>query len=155
MNDRIEAIVHETAEPLGIDVEAVELTGPGKHRVLRIAIDADGGVGIDTIASVSRDLSQALDATDVMGSLPYTLEVTSRGLDRPLELPRHWRRNAGRLVDVTLADDSQLTGRITLSDDQGVDLDVDGSMRRVVWNDITRALVRAELNPPKTTKKDA
>ena len=155
MNDRIETIVRETAGPLGVDVEAVELTGPGKHRVLRIAIDADGGVGIDTIASVSRDLSQALDATDVMGSQPYTLEVTSRGLDRPLELPRHWRRNAGRLVDVTLADDSRLTGRITLSDDQGVDLDVDGSMRRVVWNDITRALVRAELNPPKTTKKDA
>lgn len=152
MNDRIETIVRETAGPLGVDVEAVELTGPGKHRVLRVAIDTDGGVGIDTIASVSRDLSQALDATDVMGSQPYTLEVTSRGLDRPLELPRHWRRNAGRLVDVTLVDETRLTGRITTSDDDGVDLDVDGSARRLTWTDITRALVRAELNPP---KKDA
>ena len=47
-----------------------------------------------------------LDESDVMGEMPYTLEVTSRGVDRPLTLPRHWRRNEDRLVKATLADGS-------------------------------------------------
>ena len=59
--------------------------------------------------------------SDVMGEAPYTLEVTSPGIDRPLTLPRHWRRNVDRLVKVDADDGAAVTGRIAGSDDDGVD----------------------------------
>jgi ribosome maturation factor RimP len=78
-----------------IDLEAVKLTSAGRRVLLRVVIDADGGISLDDIAEVSRELSAKLDASDVMGETPYTLEVTSPGTDRPLTQPRHWRRAAG------------------------------------------------------------
>jgi ribosome maturation factor RimP len=81
-----------------------------------------------------------------MGETAYTLEVTSRGVDRPLTEPRHWRRNHDRLVKATLDDGSQLTGRIGASDDTGVSLDVSGIDRRLAYERIAKALVQVEFN---------
>ena len=86
---------------LGLDVEAVELTPAGKRRILRVAVDGDGGVTLDEVAEATGAVSTVLDASDVMGEQPYTLEVTSRGVDRPLTLPRHWRRNPAGWSKVT------------------------------------------------------
>jgi ribosome maturation factor RimP len=81
-----------------------------------------------------------------MGEQAYTLEVTSRGVDRPLTEPRHWRRNHDRLVRVTLVEGGQVTGRVTSSDDTGVVLDVSGASRRVEYAAIAKALVQVEFN---------
>ena len=131
---------------LGLDVEAVELTPAGKRRVLRIAVDKDGGVSLDDVAAATRAINDVLDASDALGEQPYTLEVTSRGVDRPLTLPRHWRRNASRRVLVTLADGTTLTGRIGESDDEGVTLDVDGADRTLAYDEVAKALVQIEFN---------
>ena len=112
VRDRIEQELATPLGALGLDVEAVELTPAGKRRVLRIAVDADDGVTLDDVASATKKVSEVLDASDVMGEQPYTLEVTSRGVDRPLTLPRHWRRNTDRLVKVTTTDGDTVTGRI-------------------------------------------
>jgi len=150
MTDRLESLVEGCVSPLGLDVEAVELSSGGRRRVLRIALDTDGGVGIDSITEATRALSEALDASDVMGSQPYTLEVTSRGVERPLTLPRHWRRNAGRLARATLIDDTTVEGRIGESDDTGVELTVKKGSTRIPYDQILTALVQTELN-----RKDA
>src|SRR5439155_892857 len=71
-----------------------------RRRLLRVVVDADGGVDLDNIALVSREASARLDDTGAMGEAPYTLEVSSPGVDRPLTQPRHWRRAVGRLVRV-------------------------------------------------------
>ena len=71
----------------GLDLEAVEVTPAGRRRVLRVAVDKDGGVTLDDVADATREVSRVLDATDTMGEQPYTLEVTSPGVDRPLTLP--------------------------------------------------------------------
>ena len=55
--------------------------------MLRVAVDKDGGVTLDDIADATREVSRVLDDTDAMGEQPYTLEVTSPGVDRPLTLP--------------------------------------------------------------------
>src|SRR6202041_842236 len=73
--------------------------------------------------AISRQLSAALDEAAVMGEFPYTLEVSSPGVDRPLTDPRHWRRAVGRLVKVTVADSGVITGRIVSADPDGVTLD--------------------------------
>lgn len=151
---RIEDELSDPLRALGFDIEAVELTPAGKRRVLRIAVDKDGGVTMDDVADATRSVSGVLDASDVMGEQPYTLEVTSRGVDRPLTLPRHWRRNADRLVKVTLAEGGVVTGRVAASDDSGVLLTVDGAERRVAYADIAKALVQIEFNRTHTASDD-
>jgi ribosome maturation factor RimP len=148
-----EQIERELADPLralDLDVEAVELTPAGKRRILRIAVDGDHGVTLDDVADATRRVSEVLDTSDsiqaAMGEMPYTLEVTSRGVDRPLTLPRHWRRNADRLVKVTLTDGESLTGRIGASTDHSVVLDVDGATRELAYDEIAKALVQIEFN---------
>ncbi len=151
---RIEAEVSGPLGSLGLDVEAVEVTPAGKRRVLRIAVDKDGGVTLDDVAAATRAVNGVLDDSEVMGEQPYTLEVTSRGVDRPLVLPRHWRRNRDRLVKVALADGTSVTGRIGESDDTSVALTVDGEARPVVYADVAKALVQIEFNRKTATEED-
>jgi ribosome maturation factor RimP len=138
--------LRDALSALGLDLEAVELGPAGKKRVLRVAVDKDGGVTLDDIAAATKVVSESLDAGGHMGEQAYTLEVTSRGVDRPLTEPRHWRRNRDRLVRVHLRDGSQLTGRVGETDDAGATLDVSGAHQRVEYDAITKALVQIEFN---------
>lgn len=145
------SIEGELADPLralGLDIEAVEITPAGKRRILRVAVDKDGGVTLDDVADATREVNRVLDASDAMGEQPYTLEVTSRGVDRPLTLPRHWRRNTTRLVKVVLTDGSTVTGRVKGHDEDaggGVTLDVAGATRAVPYASVKKALVQIEF----------
>ncbi len=150
---RIADALRDHLSALGLDLEAVELTPAGKRRVLRVAVDQDGGVSLDDIADATRAVSGVLDDTDLMGETAYTLEVTSRGVDRPLTEPRHWRRNRDRLVKVSLVDGTQLTGRVTRSDDAGVTLDVAGAPTRLAYDQVGKALVQIEFNRKRTEKE--
>jgi ribosome maturation factor RimP len=150
---RIAAALRDQLSALGLDLEAVELTPAGKRRVLRVAVDKDGGVTLDDIADATRAVSGVLDDTDLMGETPYTLEVTSRGVDRPLTEPRHWRRNRDRLVKIALLDGTQLTGRVTESDDTGVTLDVSGASRHLGYDEVGKALVQVEFNRKRTEEE--
>lgn len=144
--DRIREALADPLASLGMDVEAVEITPAGKRRVLRIAVDKDGGVTLDDVAEATREVNAVLDGSEVMGELPYTLEVTSRGVDRPLTLPRHWRRNTDRLVKVTRHEQDAVTGRIVDSDEESATLDVDGTQHRIAFADVVKALVQIEFN---------
>ena len=147
--DRLVArLIDELAEPLaalGLDLEDVDISAAGKRRMLRVAVDKDGGVTMDDVADGTREVSRVLDETDAMGNQPYTLEVGSPGIDRPLTLPRHWRRNAERLVKVTMADDSTVTGRIAGTDDDTATLLVDGNELTVPLAEVARARVQIEF----------
>ena len=93
-------------------------------------------------------MSDALDADDVTGAAPFTLEVTSPGVDRPLTEPRHWRRNAGRLVQATVGGAGSVTGRVLAADDSAVTLDVDGSERVIDFAELGPGKVQVEFNRP-------
>ena len=144
-----ERLVEQLTDPLlalGLDLEGVELTPAGRRRVLRVAVDRDGGVTLDDVAEATKEVSRLLDDSDVMGQQPYVLEVSSPGTDRPLTQPRHWRRNAGRLVAVTTTDGTSRTGRVLESADDAVVLDVDGDRLELRLADVTKARVQVELN---------
>ncbi len=143
---RIEAELADPLAALELDVEAVEITPAGRRRVLRVAVDKDGGVTLDDVAEATREINRVLDDSDVMGEQAYTLEVTSRGVDRPLTLPRHWRRNADRLVRVVLGDGTEITGRIVETGEESAVLEVAGERREVAYADVTKALVQIEFN---------
>ena len=145
--DRLAGVLTDPLSAVGLDLEAVDLTPAGKRRLLRVAVDKDGGVTLDDIADATKEVSRLLDESDVMGEQPYTLEVTSPGVDRPLTHPRHWRRNAGRLVKVALHDGRTVTGRIAGSDDASASLDVEGAgTEQVALADVAKAKVQIEFN---------
>ena len=141
-----------------LELEAVEIIPAGKRRLGRGVVDGEGphGTGplLDEIAEASKAASAALDQADVTGIASYTLEVTSRGVSRPLELPRHWRRNTGRLVAVRLCEGDTITGRIVSNSENGVRLDVAGELHEVRLVDVDRALVQVELNRPRPARSE-
>ena len=142
--DRIAEVIRPVVAAAGMDLESVRVTAAGRRRLLRVVVDSDRGVSLDDAAAVSRELSAALDTVAVMGNFPYTLEVSSPGVDRPLTDPRHWRRAVGRLVHVTVTDSGgarAVSGRISAADADGVTLDVEGDPK------IRRRLPYALLGP--------
>lgn len=148
------AVVGPVVESLGLDLEALDVQAAGKRRRVCVVVDRDGGIDLDGIAETSRAVSDALDASDAMGDDRYTLEVTSPGIDRPLTLPRHWRRNVTRRVRVHLADGTTADARIKDADDDGVTLAVDtpsgaeAQDRRLAWSELARGEVQIEFRRP-------
>lgn len=151
--DRLADALAQPLAALGLDLEAVDLSSAGRRRVLRVAVDKDGGITLDDVAEATREVNRVLDEGDLMGEQPYTLEVSSPGVDRPLSAPRHWRRNQGRLVKVTLVGGRTFTGRIGSSDEEGADLEFEGSApggpRRVPYAEVVKARVQVEFHKSK------
>lgn len=148
--DRLAEVLAPAVAPLGLELEAVELANAGRRRLLRVIVDTDddgtSGLTLDRLADATRAVSDALDAADAMGEQPYTLEVTSPGVDRPLTAPRHWRRNHGRKVAVTTTDQTRRTGRIRSVGETSVTLEVGGTEVELRYADIAKALVQVEFN---------
>ncbi len=144
--DSLEQVLRPIASTLGLDLEGVTVSTAGRRRLVRVAVDKDGGVTLDEVAEATRLFSHDLDEGDVMDEQAYTLEVTSPGLDRPLTAPRHWRRNVGRLVRVTDSEGDTTEGRILRSDDEQAALEVDGSERVVRYSGVATARIQVEFN---------
>ncbi len=150
---KVTDVIEPVVQAAGLDLEAVRVTAAGRRRMLRVVVDSDHGVSLDDAATLSRQLSAALDSVAVMGEFPYTLEVSSPGVDRPLTDPRHWRRAAGRLVQVTIADSGLVRGRIVAADTDGVTLDVDGepkARRRFGYAALGAGAIQVEFGHPPT-----
>jgi ribosome maturation factor RimP len=156
--EALERLAMPIARAAGMDVESVDITRAGRRRLLRVVVDADGGVGLDEMAVVSQRLSAKLDSSGIMGEAPYTLEVTSPGVDRPLTQPRHWRRAVGRLVSVpvtqragngspatALPDRVTVHGRIAAAGEDGVVLDVEGRNAEFGFADLGPGKVQVEF----------
>jgi ribosome maturation factor RimP len=130
----------------GCDLEDVSVSSAGRRSLVRVTVDADGGIDLDAVALVSRVVSDLLDAEgDHLLRGAYVLEVSSPGVDRPLTEPRHWRRATGRLVTVEVAG-KPVTGRVQRVTDADVTLDVDGTARTVGFPDLGRGRVQVEFS---------
>lgn len=122
--DGIRPSIEGPLAALGVVVEDITVTPAGRRRVVRIAVDRDLGdlpleqtevvlsLTLDEVAEATRTISDALDDDGTMGEQPYTLEVSSPGVDRPLTEPRHYRRNATRLLTLTLHEGEPVTGHM-------------------------------------------
>lgn len=149
--EQILQILEPIASNMGLDLEDVEIKSAGKHSIVQVSIDKDGGINLDEVAQISNQISEALDAKDVLGEKPYTLEVGSPGIERALTLPRHWRRNNGRLVKINFGSNSEI-GRIIESDEEKVSLEVKGKTRSINFDKIDKAFIQVEFNPKKSSK---
>ncbi|MGV0792643.1 ribosome maturation factor RimP [Mycolicibacterium sp. XJ1819] len=137
----------------GYEIEEVVVNAGARPPRIAVVVDADEGLDLDSLAALSRTAAELLDRVDDKAA-PYVLEVTSRGVDRPLTAVKHYRRARGRKVEVTLADGTLLTGRLGESDERVVRLVVrEGrqakfSVRELPMESITKAVVQVEFSPP-------
>ena len=145
------ASLKDVVEPVlvrrDIDLEDISQTKAGSRTLVRITIDGDGaeghGLTLDDVAGASQEISRALDDSNVMGNRPYVLEVGTRGVDKPLTKPAHWRRNIGRLVKITRREGAPVVARIQAVGDNGVRLSDDISIR---FDEVAKAVVQVEMN---------
>lgn len=151
--ERVKELVSDLVQREGYDLEDVAVTSAGKHSAVRIMVDSDPGLELDAAARLSQEISELFDSVPEFGESPYTLEVTSPGIERPLTLERHWHRARGRRARIELADEVVL-GRIgRLDDGDGVVDLVIGSrtgpqLRRIALADVRKAVVQVEFSKP-------
>ncbi|MFJ6940904.1 ribosome maturation factor RimP [Streptomyces sp. NPDC101132] len=160
-SDRLRGLLEPLVDAKGLDLEDIELSRAGRRRMLRIVVDSDEGLDLDLCAELSREISDKLDETDVMGEDEYQLEVSSPGADRPLKEHRHYVRAVGRLVNFQLAEGGDLVARILDVDDEGLDLEVPGvkgrkpTARRIAFTEIAKARVEIEFNRKDKKEEEA
>jgi ribosome maturation factor RimP len=147
VGERLAPVVEAAVARAGFELEQVHVQQAGRTRLVKVVVDSDAGIGLDEVADVSRIVSEALDAQDDVLAGAYTLEVTSPGLDRPLTKPRHWRRARLRKVAVR-GTDEKFTARVGHADDEGVELLVDGELRRMGYSEIEHAVIEVEFKDP-------
>ncbi|GAA0912747.1 ribosome maturation factor RimP [Virgisporangium aurantiacum] len=154
---RVREVIEPVVTAAGYDLDGLSLSRAGRRHLVRLTVDRDGGVNLDAVADVSRLVSAALDAAEAGGETlfvgEYELQVSSPGVDRPLSLPRHWRRNTGRLVQVK-AGDKQITGRVTAADDHGVTLSVDGTEHTFAYGELGTGKIQLEFSRLETVSDD-
>ncbi|MEE1793853.1 ribosome maturation factor RimP [Streptomyces sp. BE308] len=163
-SERLRGLLEPLVSAKQLDLEEIEVSRAGRRRVLRIIVDSDEGVELDTCAELSREISEKLDETDAMGEDEYVLEVSSPGADRPLTEHRHYVRATGRLARFQLsaaAGADELVARILAVDDEGLDLEVPGvkgrrpTSRRIAFADIAKARVEIEFNRKDKKEEEA
>jgi ribosome maturation factor RimP len=154
LTQSITDLISPAVTEAGFYLEEVQIASPGSHRTITCVVDGPTPLNLDQVTVVSRVISELLDAEDFMGDTPFTLEVTSPGVDRPLTQTRHWTKNLTRLIKATLNDGSVITGRLTEFDETNATLveNIKGRIKNhsVAFADIKRAVVEIEFN-----RKDA
>lgn len=139
--DDIQEAIRPTIESTGNVLEEVTLTPDGSSRLLTVIVDNEKSLNLDEITVVTKAISEILDGVKVLGDTPFTLEVTTPGLDRPLRHERHWKKNRGRLVNVTLKSGESIKGRIGDLVESVVTIDE----KRIQLSDIGLAMIEVEF----------
>ncbi|MGI9171209.1 MAG: ribosome maturation factor RimP [Candidatus Nanopelagicus sp.] len=139
--EEIAAAITPTIESLGFYLEDLNITSAGRRSMLTVIVDGDTHLTLDQVTSVTKAIGEIVENIQSLGQTPFTLEVTSPGIDRPLTKPRHWRKNIDRLVKVVLQDASEVNGRIKDSNQEGVKI----NERLIKFADIKRATLEVEF----------
>lgn len=138
----------DVCDAAGVDLEDFTISKAGRREIVRVVVDRDGGVDLDSIAEISRQISESLDSLEIVGDSPFVLEVGSPGVDRPLTEPRHWRRAIGHLVELETGSSHETReARITAFDGEKAELtDTDGNVELLPISEVRRAVVQVEFN---------
>ena len=128
-------------QALGFYVEDISINAAGRRSMLTVIVDGDTHLSLDQVTVATKAISEIVENLPTLGNNPFTLEVTSPGLDRPLTKPRHWRKNKDRLIKIVLNDGKEILGRIKDSTEADVTVDE----QNVKFADIKRATLEIEF----------
>ena len=153
--ERIAGLVEPILRDRGHELYDVELTGA----TVRVLVDREGGVGLDDLEQISREISAALDEDDPMPD-QFFLEVSSPGLERPLRQAWHFQRAIGTKVKVkthpSVHGERRVDGTLVAADDDGITIETEAGPRTLGYDDIERARTVFEWGgapKPGTNKK--
>jgi ribosome maturation factor RimP len=141
--------ITSAVESHGLIVEEVTVASPGNRRLITCVVDSLESINLDDVTVASKEISAILDAADFLGETPFTLEVTSPGVDRPLTQPRHWQKNLNRLVRSVMVNGEVVNGRVDVVHDESVCVIVPGKIAKKIelpFVEIKRAQVEIEFN---------
>lgn len=131
----------------GFVLEEVSVTPVGKRRLISVVVDCENrNPSLDEVTVVSKEVSSILDTYSQLGEMPFTLEVTTPGIDRPLTELRHWKKNIGRLVKITPNTGEKYVARIKEVLPREVVLELKNQESKVQFSDIARAQIEVEFN---------
>mgnify|MGYP001009089596 FL=1 len=139
--EEIIAAITPALEALGFYLEDVTITSAGRRSMLTVIVDGDTHLSLDQVTAATKGISEIVEGIQSLGQTPFTLEVTSPGLDRPLTKPRHWRKNIDRLVKVILLDGSEVKGRVKDTSETSTTIDE----QVINFTDIKRATLEIEF----------
>lgn len=111
LRNTIEEIVEKHLPDEEHFIVEVQLVENASKPQLKILIDADRGVSIDTCAFISRQVGEEIEAKELLADA-YVLEVSSPGVDYPLSSKRQYLKNVGRKLKVTLTDGKETEGEL-------------------------------------------
>ena len=144
MKQSIEIIataIRPAIEGEGAYLEEVTVTPAGRRSLVTVIVDSEKHLSLDEVTSLSRIVSEIVENLTELGDTPFTLEVSSPGIDRPLTLPRHFRKNIGRLVQITKSDGTTTKGRISTADENSVVVDES----TIAFTEISKAILEIEF----------
>ncbi len=143
MGARVEDLVGPVVEASGLELWDVSFRKESGRMILRVTVDRDGGVDLETISQTSERLSRRLDLEGFSGDRPYSLEVSSPGLERTLREPRHFERSVGQQVKVKTAEPvggrRVHEGALVSADAEAIVIASEGGELRVPYADVASA----------------
>ena len=139
--EQVLAVITPAIESLGFYIEDITISSAGKRSMLTVIVDGDTHLSLDQVTVATKAISEIVENLPTLGNNPFTLEVTSPGLDRPLTKPRHWRKNQDRLIKIVLTDGKEINGRIKDSTETSVTVDD----QVINFADIKRATLEVEF----------
>ena len=147
--NKLYELLEESIDSYGYELVHLELMGREKSRVLRLYIDAPGGVTLDDCVFISQQVSSLLDVEDpIEGN--YSLEVSSPGIERPLAKKEHFEQVIGERIEVaTLVKCDgrrKIIGQLLTVVDHSLEVDVEGATIRIDMNNIRRARLKPNLD---------
>jgi len=139
--EEISAAITPALTALGFYLEDLNISSAGKRSLLTVIVDADRHLSLDEVTQATKAISEIVENISALGATPFTLEVTSPGVDRPLTKPRHWRKNINRLVKIILQDGKEIKGRIKSASEISATIDE----VEISYADIKRANLEIEF----------
>ena len=139
--EEISAAITPALSDLGFYLEDITITSAGRRSMLTVIVDGDTHLSLDQVTVATKAISEIVENIQSLGQAPFTLEVTSPGLDRPLTKPRHWRKNIDRLVKIVLLDGKEIKGRVK----DATEISATVAEQVVKFSDIKRATLEIEF----------
>ncbi len=152
MNERLWNDVEAFLAAESVELDDLDLKGGGKARILKVTVDAEGDLGLDRITDLARGLSRLLDERELVDG-PYSLEVTSPGLERKLKRLAHYEKSVGREVVVNtkipVGGETSHRGTLEAAAGEGLTIRVGEKTQMIPMGDVTgaRTVFRWEAQP--------
>lgn len=145
--DNLNELLAPVINASGLLLEEIKVIPVGRSRIISVIVDhEERNLNLDEVAASSRVISEILENYSQLGDNPFTLEVTSPGVDRPLVKAHQWKKNLSRLISIVKVDGEKLIGRLKSLDLDSASLEVKSGEVSILFSEIKRATVEIEFN---------